>query len=181
MPKLTIEITRDRKKHDLKEISMKQRKISFKKIVIALSIFIILALLFFTLGNVYSILKLESKNAIKDAQAQPKEKKIFDKTFWIEPGEIYYYGGSYENSGGKATRRHIVSAISPLDIYVVKTQSDARLIPKKETFIHYPSWHATFHMRYDETCTFDNQGGIAIWNKDNENAASVTLQVYEVN
>lgn len=146
-----------------------------------MSVFIILALLFFTLGNVYSIFRLESENAVKDAQLQANEKKIFDKTFWIDSGEVYYYGGSYENSGGKTTRRHVVSAISPLDIYVVKSQSDARLIPKGETFIHYPGCHVSYTMRYDETCTFDNQGGIAIWNKDNEKSSSVTLQVYEFN
>lgn len=103
--------------------------------------------------------------------------KIKDETSVIKPGNIIYYGGTYKSPDKTVKIRYTVTSSSPVDIYVVASESDFRLIGTGEKFVHYPSCRGIQVLRYDNECTISTEGGIAISNNNNENAI-VTLQVY---
>lgn len=125
----------------------------------------------------------ESKSSIEgpDVPAQPKIKwvweKIKDETSVLKPGVTYYYGGTYKSADRTVTYRYTVTSSNPVDIYVVASESDFRLIGTENEFVHYPSCRGIQVLRYDNECTISDEGGIAIYNKNNENAI-ITLQVY---
>ena len=116
-----------------------------------------------------------------DVPTQPKIKwvweKIKDETSVLKPGDIYYYGGTYKSADKTVKYRYTVTSSNPVDIYVVASESDFRLIGTGNEFVHYPSCRGIQVLRYDNECTISDEGGIAILNKNNENAI-VTLQVY---
>ncbi|MCZ7399749.1 MAG: hypothetical protein O8C62_08775 [Candidatus Methanoperedens sp.] len=125
----------------------------------------------------------ESKTSseVPGVPTQPKIKwvweKIKDETSVLKSGDIYYYGGTYKSADKTVKYRYTVTSSNPVDIYVVASASDFKLIGTGNEFVNYPSCRGIQVLRYDNECTISDEGGIAILNKNNENAI-VTLQVY---
>ncbi len=125
----------------------------------------------------------ESKpiSEVPDVPAQPKIKWVWDKlkdeTSVLKPGMIYYYGGNYESSDETIKLRYVVTSSKPVDIFVVPSKSDYRLIVAGEEFVHYPSCRGIQALRYDNECSISNKGGITISNNNNDDTI-VTIQIY---
>lgn len=120
-------------------------------------------------------------NIISNEKSNPEdiETKLKDETLVIGSGDIYYYGGNYKLVGENRKYHYIVSSSQPVDIYVVLSESDWRLIGTGQTFKQYQSCRGINTLRYDRECTIDRQGGIAILNK-NKDDVIVTMQVYQI-
>ncbi len=128
-------------------------------------------ILFFVSGCV-----TQNSEVDKDSGIKWKEVKLNDETIVLKPGDIYYYGGTYKSTDKTVKYHYTVTSSNPVDIYVVASESDFRLIQTGESFVQYPSCRGIQVLRYDNECTISNEGGITILNKNNENAV-VTLQV----
>ncbi len=107
------------------------------------------------------------------------EQELEDVTFVLKARKSYYYGGNYENSGSNVVYKYKVSSSVPVDVYVVPSQSDWKLIDNGEEFINYYSCKGIDILEFKTTCRHDNRGGIVIKN-DNWQDARLTLEVYNV-
>ena len=119
----------------------------------------------------------EKKENSNNFEITWEELKLQDETIVIKPGQVHYYGGTYESPQGKNTKYHyIVTSSVPVEIYVVASESDFNLIGTGRSFVEYPSCGASQVLRYDRECTISSEGGIATFNKNNVDA-TVSLKV----
>ena len=117
----------------------------------------------------------------QNTQQKTIETKLTSKTFSLSPGQVYYYGGDYQTLDGIAMYRYIVQSSDPVQIYVVESKSDFQLIGSGNEFVQYPSCKGINILKYDQTCTISQKGGIAIMNADPQNSVVVSLTVYSGN
>lgn len=105
-----------------------------------------------------------------------KEKTIKDEVIVVKPGYIFYSGGSYESKKTSTKYHYVVSSSNPVDIFIVASESDYKLLVAGEEFVHYPACRGVSVLKYDRECTISDDGGIAIKNNGKSDAV-VNLKI----
>lgn len=118
--------------------------------------------------------------ATKTQQPVYKWKETFQETFALSAGGTYFYGGEAKASTERSQQvRYSLSAQDPVDIYVVRTQSDWRLLDSgREGALMYPDHTAKNVYTYEREMTIPESAGIVIVSKNLFQKNRVELTVW---
>jgi hypothetical protein len=113
---------------------------------------------------------------VKEPPTVFEEITMCDESCVVPAGHILYKGGSPDTPSGERRFHWVVESSSPVDVFVVPSQSDYALLRLQESFIHYPSLRGYDILKYDREGTIDRRGGIVVSN-DSEQDATVRIRV----
>jgi hypothetical protein len=101
----------------------------------------------------------------------------YDETFVLVQEELRYYGGNYQFAGTATIFDFEVSSNKPVDVYVVHSESDFKLmVARSNEFVYYPECSGKNVLQFKRKCDVDSGSRVVVVNSNN-NSPTVNLKV----